>query len=317
MTMQISAAVLRGVDDHSASNASSWPSRARVTSSSAWARRASATPTWRSCAAPSPCRCPWSWATRAPGSWSRWARPSASVAPGDHVVCSWNPACGLCFYCSRGQPLLCEVCGRAAGAGTLPGWPLAAAAMPTGPVRQFMFMGSHADHAVITEAAAVRVPRELPFGIGAAIGCGITTGLVPALRSPAGSDPGVGRGRRGLRHRGAVGGHRLTTGGRLHDRGHRSLARAARAGRPPGCGHRHRCRAATIRCPASRHSRPTAAPTTSSRPPGTPPPCARRSSWCDPEASSRCSGRSPSTTELPVPLQDVDGQQDHPPAGLR
>jgi S-(hydroxymethyl)glutathione dehydrogenase / alcohol dehydrogenase len=113
----------------------------------------------------------------------------ASVAPGDHVVCSWNPACGLCFYCSRGQPLLCEVCGRAAGAGTLPDGrsPLRDA---DGPVRQFMFMGSHADHAVITEAAAVRVPRELPFGIGAAIGCGITTGLVPALQSPAASTPG-------------------------------------------------------------------------------------------------------------------------------
>ena len=113
----------------------------------------------------------------------------ASVAPGDHVVLSWNPACGLCFYCSRGQPLLCETCGRAAGAGTLPDGrlPLRDA---EGPVRQFMFMGSHADHALITETAAVPVPRELPFGIGAAIGCGITTGLVPALRSSATSVPG-------------------------------------------------------------------------------------------------------------------------------
>ncbi len=112
-----------------------------------------------------------------------------SVAPGDHVVCSWNPACGLCFYCSRGQPLLCERCGRAAGAGTLPDGrtPLSDT---TGPVHQFMFMGSHADHALITEAAAVRVPSDLPFGLGAAIGCGITTGLVPALRSPAANTPG-------------------------------------------------------------------------------------------------------------------------------
>jgi Zn-dependent alcohol dehydrogenase len=28
---------------------------------------------------------------------------------GDHVVCSWNPSCGHCFYCDRGQPILCEV----------------------------------------------------------------------------------------------------------------------------------------------------------------------------------------------------------------
>jgi len=27
---------------------------------------------------------------------------------GDHVVLSWNPHCGHCFYCDRGLPILCE-----------------------------------------------------------------------------------------------------------------------------------------------------------------------------------------------------------------
>ncbi len=31
------------------------------------------------------------------------------VKPGDHVVCSWNPHCGDCFYCDRDQPILCEI----------------------------------------------------------------------------------------------------------------------------------------------------------------------------------------------------------------
>ncbi|MDQ6639902.1 MAG: alcohol dehydrogenase catalytic domain-containing protein, partial [Pseudomonadota bacterium] len=30
------------------------------------------------------------------------------VRPGDHVVASWNPHCGHCFYCERDQPILCE-----------------------------------------------------------------------------------------------------------------------------------------------------------------------------------------------------------------
>lgn len=30
------------------------------------------------------------------------------VTSGDHVVCSWNPHCGHCFYCERDQPILCE-----------------------------------------------------------------------------------------------------------------------------------------------------------------------------------------------------------------
>ena len=30
------------------------------------------------------------------------------VKVGDPVICSWNPHCGLCFYCQRQQPILCE-----------------------------------------------------------------------------------------------------------------------------------------------------------------------------------------------------------------
>ena len=30
------------------------------------------------------------------------------VKKGDHVICSWNPHCGHCFYCERAVPILCE-----------------------------------------------------------------------------------------------------------------------------------------------------------------------------------------------------------------
>ena len=30
------------------------------------------------------------------------------VAIGDHVILSWNPHCGHCFYCDRDLPILCE-----------------------------------------------------------------------------------------------------------------------------------------------------------------------------------------------------------------
>lgn len=113
----------------------------------------------------------------------------SGVVAGDHVVLSWNPACGRCFACEREQPLLCETCARAAAAGTLPDGrsPLRDA---VGPVRQFMFMGSHADHVVVAAASAVPVPADLPAPIAAALGCGISTGLVPALASAAAADPG-------------------------------------------------------------------------------------------------------------------------------
>src|SRR5215471_6403368 len=30
------------------------------------------------------------------------------VHKGDHVILSWNPHCGHCYYCDRGLPILCE-----------------------------------------------------------------------------------------------------------------------------------------------------------------------------------------------------------------
>ena len=32
----------------------------------------------------------------------------STVKAGDHVICSWNPHCGHCFYCERSLPILCE-----------------------------------------------------------------------------------------------------------------------------------------------------------------------------------------------------------------
>ena len=31
-----------------------------------------------------------------------------TVKVGDHVILSWNPHCGHCFQCDRGQPILCD-----------------------------------------------------------------------------------------------------------------------------------------------------------------------------------------------------------------
>jgi len=39
----------------------------------------------------------------------RWGSEVTQVKPGDHVICSWNPALrSLPFYCERDLPILCE-----------------------------------------------------------------------------------------------------------------------------------------------------------------------------------------------------------------
>ncbi len=59
--------------------------------------------------------------------------------PGDHVVLSFVPACGSCFYCDRGQGFLCEksaMAGRRRDARRLhPAHPRRRAAPPDGHVR--------------------------------------------------------------------------------------------------------------------------------------------------------------------------------------
>src|ERR1700687_1042309 len=42
-----------------------------------------------------------------------------NLAPGDHVIISWVAQCGECFFCTRGQPQLCETANVAMATGGL------------------------------------------------------------------------------------------------------------------------------------------------------------------------------------------------------
>ncbi len=103
------------------------------------------------------------------------------VGVGDHVVLSWNPHCGHCFYCDRDLPILCETYlahGPQALAfdGRLP-----ARLRHGGELRTLMFVGGFAEYAVVGDQQAIVVPRELPFDCACLIGCGVMTGVGAAL----------------------------------------------------------------------------------------------------------------------------------------
>src|SRR5437899_7878530 len=103
---------------------------------------------------------------------------------GDHVVCSWNPSCGHCFYCDRGQPILCEVFTRTQPKGFLLD---GASRLSLGgrPVHHFSAMSSHAECCVVHESSAVVVPDEIPFDRACLIGCGVMTGVGASTRVAA------------------------------------------------------------------------------------------------------------------------------------
>ena len=98
------------------------------------------------------------------------------VKPGDHVVCSWNPHCGHCFYCERDQPILCEPFTRHQPAGKLLDgegrYFLGGAEL-----HHFSAMSSHGEYCVVPESGAIRVPTAIPFDRACLIGCGVMTGV--------------------------------------------------------------------------------------------------------------------------------------------
>jgi len=112
-----------------------------------------------------------------------------AVKAGDHVVCSWNPHCGHCFYCERDQPILCEpftfnqprghlLDGKSrltceAGKGHF---------STVSKVHHFSVVSSHAQYAVVPESGAIAVPKEIPFDRACLIGCGVMTGVGAAVR---------------------------------------------------------------------------------------------------------------------------------------
>ncbi len=100
---------------------------------------------------------------------------------GDHVILSWNPHCGHCFYCDRDLPILCET--------YLAHGPKAVAFDGEsrlrlgggGDLRQLMFLGAFAEYCVVPAEQAIVVPKEIPFDRACLIGCGVMTGVGAAL----------------------------------------------------------------------------------------------------------------------------------------
>jgi S-(hydroxymethyl)glutathione dehydrogenase / alcohol dehydrogenase len=98
------------------------------------------------------------------------------VRPGDHVVASWNPHCGHCFYCERDLPILCEPftrhqpAGHMLDGGSRLSWQGAK-------LHHFSVVSSHAEYSVVPESGAIRIPDAMPLDRACLIGCGVMTGV--------------------------------------------------------------------------------------------------------------------------------------------
>lgn len=105
-----------------------------------------------------------------------------NVRPGDHVVVSWVPQCGTCYFCARDQAELCEV-GTAAmtTGGLLDG--TTRFSWKGNPLMQMASSGTFAEEAVIPAISAVKIPPDMPLQQAALIGCGVLTGVGAATNT--------------------------------------------------------------------------------------------------------------------------------------
>src|SRR5579883_3083268 len=101
---------------------------------------------------------------------------------GDHVVLSWNPHCGHCFYCDRGLPILCEpYLAKGPQAVQFDGQCKARRVDGGGELRHLMFLGAFGDYCIVQDQQAIAVPNDIPFDRACLIGCGVMTGVGAAL----------------------------------------------------------------------------------------------------------------------------------------
>ena len=103
------------------------------------------------------------------------------VKPGDHVVCSFIPNCGICRYCASGQQSICDM-GATILDGYLPG-PRFPFTGPRGEYGAMCILGTFSQYGVIHQNSAVKVDDDLPLDKAVLVGCGVPTGWGSAVNT--------------------------------------------------------------------------------------------------------------------------------------
>ncbi|GAB3307906.1 NDMA-dependent alcohol dehydrogenase [Epidermidibacterium keratini] len=104
------------------------------------------------------------------------------VAPGDQVVCSFIPNCGVCRYCANGQQSICDM-GAGILEGGLPGdrWPISNSKGEK--VGAMCMIGTFSQYGVIHQASCVKVDPDVPLDKAVLVGCGVPTGFGSAVNT--------------------------------------------------------------------------------------------------------------------------------------
>ena len=96
------------------------------------------------------------------------------LAPGDHVVLGFVPACGKCPPCATGHSNLCDVGGILMTGKQLDGTVRHHARGQD--VSTMVCLGTFAPYTVVNQASCVKILDDIPLDKACLVGCGVTTG---------------------------------------------------------------------------------------------------------------------------------------------
>ena len=104
------------------------------------------------------------------------------LEPGDHVIISWVPQCGDCFFCNRDQGYLCENASAALATGGLLDGTTRFTSQGA-PLFQMAASGTFSEVSIIPAIGAVKIPDDVDMKVAALIGCGVLTGTGAAMNT--------------------------------------------------------------------------------------------------------------------------------------
>ena len=100
-----------------------------------------------------------------------------NVKPGDHVVTTYNPFCNACEYCLTGYPFLCANWSGGTLEGVLPAGPGRLRDSAGNDIRQWCYLGTLSEHAVLSSMSVIKIDDDLPLPQASLVACGGATGF--------------------------------------------------------------------------------------------------------------------------------------------
>ena len=112
-----------------------------------------------------------------------------AVAKGDHVICTWNVACGHCPECRSGRTNICRTSFQLHSTGNLLDMTSRLTDRHGARLNHQTNVSGFAEYMIIPERAAVKIRKDLPLDQAALISCCQPTGF-GAVYNAAGVKPG-------------------------------------------------------------------------------------------------------------------------------